>query len=266
MSSGVDATGAAMRLRPILLNTALYASLIVWMIAALPTLVLPRGVLMAVVRAWGRYFIALCRIVGGMDVDFRGRDRIPEGPLLVASKHQSLWETFALLAIFRDPCFVLKRELTYIPIFGWYAIKARQLPLDRRGGAAVLKALNARAREEVRRDGGRQLLFFPEGTRRPPGAEPAYRFGIAHVYEAVDVPCLPVALNAGLFWPRRSVNHRQGTILVEFMEPIPPGLPRDVFFARLQEEIEGGSSALLRESLAGLGDKAPRADLLKAGR
>jgi 1-acyl-sn-glycerol-3-phosphate acyltransferase len=255
-----------MRLRPILLNTALYASLIVWLIAALPTLVLPRAALMAVMRAWGGYFIALCRIVGGMDVEFRGRERIPAGPLLVASKHQSLWETFALLAIFRDPCFVLKRELTYIPIFGWYAIKARQLPLDRRGGPAVLKALNARARDEVRRDGGRQLVFFPEGTRRPPGAEPAYRFGIAHVYDAVDVPCLPVALNAGLFWPRRSMNHRAGTILVEFLEPIPPGLPRDVFFARLRDEIETGSAALLGESLDRLDADAPPAAALKTGR
>lgn len=246
-----------MPLRPFLLNTALYASLVIWMIAALPTLVLPRGVLMAVVRAWGRYFLWLCRVVGGMDVEFRGRERIPQGPLLVASKHQSLWETFALLAVFRDPCFVLKRELTYIPVFGWFAIKARQLPLDRRGGPAVLKALNARAREEIRRDGGRQLLFFPEGTRKAPGAEPAYRLGIAHVYEAVGVPCLPVALNAGLYWPRRSMLHRTGTILVEFLEPIPPGLSRDVFFPLLQERIETASTALLREGVAALGDRAP---------
>lgn len=253
-----------MRLRPILLNTALYVSLTIWMIAALPTLVLPRAVLMAVARAWGRFFIGLCRIVGGMDVEFRGLDRIPAGPLLVASKHQSIWETFALLAVFHDPCFILKRELTYIPVFGWYAIKARQLPLDRRGGPAVLKALNARAREEVRRDKGRQLLFFPEGTRRAPGADPAYRLGIAHVYEAVGVPCLPVALNAGLFWPRRSMNHRTGTILVEFMDPIPPGLPRDVFFGRLQQEIESGSTALLHESLSALGEERPPATPLRA--
>ena len=131
------------------------------------------------------------------------------------------------------------------------------LPVDRRGGGRVLIELNQRAREEVRRGAGRQLLFFPEGTRRPAGAPPAYRQGVSHVYEKLGVPCLPVALNSGLYWPRRSLRLRPGTVLVEFLEPLPPGLPRHDFFQRLQSGIEEASDRLFREGLAELGELAP---------
>jgi 1-acyl-sn-glycerol-3-phosphate acyltransferase len=244
--------------RAILLNVSLYASLILIMILALPTLVLPRAVLMRVVRWWGRYFIGLCRIVGGLRVEMRGLERIPPGPLLIASKHQSLWETFALLSVFDDACFILKRELTWIPLFGWYAIKAQMLPIDRRGGSQVLNQLNERAKSEIRASGGRQILFFPEGTRRPPGATPQYRQGISHLYERLGVACLPVALNAGLYWPRRSMNIRSGTILVEFLDSIPAGLPREDFHRRMQDDIEAASDRLLAEGLDALGARAPR--------
>ncbi|MHB2168368.1 lysophospholipid acyltransferase family protein [Alsobacter sp. R-9] len=239
--------------RSLALNACLYASLVVIMIAALPTLVLPRQALMAYIRGWGRYFVWLCRVVGGIGLEVRGRENIPPGPLLVASKHQSIWETFALIGLFDDPCFILKRELTWIPLFGWYALKSHMLPVDRRGGSAVMNKLNQRAREEVRRDKGRQILFFPEGTRRPAGAPPAYRHGVSYVYDNLGVPCLPVALNSGLYWPRRSMKLRQGTVVVDILPPIPPGLPRDVFFARVQADIEGATDVLVREGRAALG-------------
>jgi 1-acyl-sn-glycerol-3-phosphate acyltransferase len=239
-------------LRAVLLNLTLYLSLAIYLTVGLPVLAMPRAAVMAFARYWGHYFLWLCRVVGGMKVEFRGLEKIPAGPLLIAAKHQSLWETFALLTVLRDPCFILKRELTYIPLFGWYAIRARQLPVDRKGGGSVLKNLGVRAREEVRRDNGRQLLFFPEGTRRPAGAEPAYRHGVSHIYEQLDVPCLPVALNAGLYWPRRSLQHRQGTILVTFLDPIPPGMTRTLFLSALQDKIETESDALLAEGIAAL--------------
>jgi 1-acyl-sn-glycerol-3-phosphate acyltransferase len=243
-------------LRPYLLNAALYASLVVVMLVGMPAL-LYRPALMALVRFWGRYFVWLCRVVGGLGLEVRHRERIPPGPLLVAAKHQSIWETFALIGLFDDPCFILKQELTWIPVFGWYARRSNQLPVDRRGGPRVLVELNTRAREEVRRGKGRQLIFFPEGTRRPAGAPPAYRQGISHVYEKIGVTCLPVALNSGLYWPRRSLKLRQGTVLVEILEPIPPGLPRSVFFETMQSGIEEASDRLLREGLAALGPEAP---------
>lgn len=245
--------------RTLVFTVALYASLLVIMTVMSPTLLLPRPALMRVVHMWSRYFLWLCRTLGGIGIELRGVEKRPPGPLLVAAKHQSTWETFALIGLFEDPCFILKQELTWIPLFGWYALKARMLPVDRRGGSGVLNRLNERAREELRAGTGRQLIFFPEGTRRPPGAPPAFRHGVSHVYQGLDVPCLPVALNSGLYWPRRSLALRRGTIVVEFLDVIPPGLARGEFLPRLQDAIETASDRLLREGAEALAIPAPAA-------
>jgi 1-acyl-sn-glycerol-3-phosphate acyltransferase len=241
--------------RSLAFNLLYYLNLIVWMIAISPTLLLPRPAFMQAARLWAGSSLFLLRVVAGTRVEFRGCERIPPGGLIVAAKHQSLWETFALLRIFDDPVFVLKRELMWIPLFGWYAWKARSVAIDRKGGSSALNALNLRAREAVRE--GRQILIFPEGTRRPPGAPPAYKFGVAHLYRNIDAPCLPVALNSGLYWPRRKFLRRPGTIVVEVLDPIPPGLPRDEFFRELQARLEGGSNRLLEEGLRELGPLDP---------
>jgi 1-acyl-sn-glycerol-3-phosphate acyltransferase len=172
----------------------------------------------------------------------------------VAAKHQSVWETFSLLVLFDDPAFILKRELMWIPLFGWLAAKARQVPVDRRAGSQALVQMNARAREEAER--GRQIVIFPEGTRRPPGAPPAYKFGVAHLYSSLGFPCVPVALNSGLYWPRRRMIRRPGTIVVEILPPLPPGMARDAFFRELQERLEEASNRLYGEGLAELGAAA----------
>jgi 1-acyl-sn-glycerol-3-phosphate acyltransferase len=236
--------------RSLLFNAAFYANLIVWMLAAIPTLALPRMALMRVAQAWARSNLWLLRTVAGTKVEFRGLERIPPGGLLVAAKHQSLWETFALATLFDDPTFVLKRELMWIPLFGWFLWKADMVPVDRRARNA-LREMTRRARGEVGR--GRQLLIFPEGTRRPPGADPAYKHGIVHLYENLGVPCLPVALNSGLFWPRRRFIRRPGTIVVETLAPIPPGLSRDEFFHTVTQQIEAASNHLLAQGQAQVG-------------
>lgn len=235
-------------IRALLLMPILYLSLIVWMIAGLPVLLFPRQAMTTLARAWSRYFLFLCKWVGGIDVEIRGRDHLPSGPYLVASKHQSIWETFALLHIFPDPCFILKQELSFIPVFGWYIRKMRNVPIDRKGGSRTLTKLTRIAHTEIRRDGGRQIVLFPEGTRRPPGAEPAYRFGIAALYSGLDVPCVPVGLNSGIYWPRRSLRLKPGTILVEILPAIPTGLARDVFFEQIQADIEASSNRLMAEA------------------
>ena len=233
-------------LRSLAFNLAYYLNLIIWMIICLPVLALPRRVFMQVARLWARSSLWLLRIIAGTNVDFRGLEKIPDGGMIVASKHQSLWETFALLVILDDPAYVLKRELMWIPFFGWYAWKARSVPVDRKGGSQALKAMNQRAQEEIA--AGRQIIIFPEGTRRPPGAPPAYKYGVAHLYAKLGAPCLPVALNSGIYWPRRKFIRHPGTIVVEILDPIGPGMPRDVFFSELQQRVEGASAALLREA------------------
>lgn len=232
-------------LRSIVFNFLFYLVLVVYLIAALPTLVMPRRAIIAVARFWGRTNIWLLRVVCDLKVEFTGLEKIPPGPLIVASKHQSMWETFALLPLFPDPTFIMKRELMWIPFFGWYTWKGGMIAVDRGKGSQALADMTVRARIEIRR--GRQLIIFPEGTRRPPGGEPAYKFGVAHLYADIGVPCLPVALNSGLFWPRRSFLRYPGVIRVVLLDPIQPGLDKQAFFARLQNEIETATAPLLAQ-------------------
>lgn len=234
--------------RACLLMLVLYPSLVIWMIAALPVLLMPRFVMTNLAKAWSRYFLFLCRVIAGLNVEIRGQHALPAGPYLVASKHQSIWETFALLHIFPDPCFILKQELSFIPVFGWFIKKMRNVPIDRKGGSRTLSKLVRVAHAEIRRGNGRQIVLFPEGTRRAPGAEPAYRFGIAALYVGLDVPCVPVGLNSGCYWPRRSLKLKTGKIIIDILPAIPPGLPKDVFFTRVQHDIETSSDRLLAEA------------------
>jgi 1-acyl-sn-glycerol-3-phosphate acyltransferase len=240
-----------LHVRSILFNAAFYLNTLLWMVMLLPLLAAPRKVFMQGAKAWARSSLRLLEVIAGTKSEYRGLDRIPPGGLIVAAKHQSAWETLALVPIFEDPTFILKRELMWIPLFGWYLAKARCVPIDRRAGSQALAQMNERAREEVR--AGRQILIFPEGTRKAPGARPAYKYGVAHLYENLAVPCLPVALNSGLYWPRRAMVRRPGTIRAEILEPIAPGMPREAFFPLLQSQIEAASNRLLAEGEAELG-------------
>jgi 1-acyl-sn-glycerol-3-phosphate acyltransferase len=228
-----------------LFNGLFYLNLFAYFIAAIPTLIMPRTALLKLVRLWAATNLWLLRFTCGIKVEFRGLTKIPSGPLLVASKHQSMWETFALLPLFTDPAFILKRELLWIPFFGWYAWKVGMIPVDRGKRSLALAKLAVDVREELARN--RQIVIFPEGTRRAPGAEPSYKYGIVHLYAEEGVPCLPIALNSGLFWPRRSFRRYPGTILVEVLDPIPPGLDKREFSERLQQTIEAATARLIAE-------------------
>ena len=232
--------------RSIAFNLLFYLNTLLYLMVALPTFFMPYRAIIAVARSWGRTNLVLLRVVAGIDFEVRGRGKIPPGAIIVASKHQSAWETFALLPLFESPVFILKRELQWIPIFGWLTIKGRMVPVDRGGGSPALAAMTERARKELADN--RQLIIFPEGTRRPPGAEPRYKFGVAHLYAAEGVPCVPVALNSGLFWPRRSIRRLPGTVTVEILDPILPGLDKDDFFKRLQNDIETATARLIAEA------------------
>jgi|SRR5690349_22830382 len=233
----------AIFLRSLLFNILFYAVFVFLALLALPTLMMPRAALMTIAGWWGRSAIFLMRVICNIRVEFRGTEKIPTGPLIVASKHQSMWETISLLQFFEAPFFVLKRELTWIPVFGLFLIKANMIAIDRGAGSRALRSMMRRAEEEVRR--GRQFVIFPEGTRRPVGAPPQYKSGIGVIYADCGVPCLPVALNSGLFWPRRTFLRYPGTLVVEFLDPLPPGLPRDEFLARIQSVIEEATNRLV---------------------
>jgi len=234
--------------RSALFNILFYLNTVVFLIIGLPTFLMPYQAIVEVAKTWGRANLFLLRVVAGVKFELRGRDRIPPGALIVASKHQSAWETFALMHLFASPAFVMKRELLWIPVFGWLMFKGRMVGVDRSAGMRALIGLAAAARAELAR--GRQLIIFPEGTRRPVGAEPAYKSGIAFLYAQAGVPCLPIALNSGVFWPRRSILRRPGTVVVEILDPIPPGLDKKAFIARLEQAIEPATARLVAEANA----------------
>jgi 1-acyl-sn-glycerol-3-phosphate acyltransferase len=230
-------------LRSLVFNVLFYLLMVFWMILAIPTFVMPRRAIMKIARIWARNSIWLMRVVCNIKVEYRGLEKIPQGPLIVASKHQSMWETFALLQFFDQPLFIVKRELKRIPLFGWYLMKANMIGIDRSAGGRSLLQMARRAGAEVRR--GRQLIIFPEGTRTAVDAAPNYKTGIAQIYVDCGVACLPVALNSGLFWPRRTFMRYPGTLVVEFLDSLPPGLSRREFIARVSTVVEEASQRLV---------------------
>jgi 1-acyl-sn-glycerol-3-phosphate acyltransferase len=232
--------------RSFLFNTLFYLNVAVQLVLlAMPALLLPRWGTVWVAQTWARSNLWLLRVVCGITVEWRGLEKIPPGALIVAAKHQSIWETFALLPLFSDPTFIIKRELIWVPLWGWSAWRGGMIFIDRRAGKSAVPAMLADARRALHE--GRQIIIFPEGTRRPPGAEPQYKFGVARLYGEGVAPCLPVALNSGLFWPRRRFLRRPGTVRVEFLDPISPGLDPEVFFARLQHDVEAATARLVQE-------------------
>lgn len=235
-------------LRSLTFNVAFYANMILWMVLLAPGFLLPKRVMWTGVRAWSRLNLVLLERIAGVGLEVRGLQNLPPGGSLVASKHQSTFETVMLLHLFHDPAFILKRELTWIPLFGWYALKTGMIPVDRKRGRDALRDMTRRALAEMRK--GRSIVIYPEGTRRPPGAEPAYKFGVAHLYRETGMPVVPVALNSGLFWPRRGFLRHPGRIVVEIMPAIQPGLSTDIFMSCLQDAIETASDRLLAEALA----------------
>lgn len=234
-------------LRSLLFQIAFYLILAGIILVTLPVyFFLPHRGAMAVVKAWTAATMWALRVIAGTRIEFRGAEKLPKGGALLAPKHQSAFETMALFPLLADPAYVMKRQLMLIPLFGWYTWKAGMIAVDRAGGSKALRKLAADAKDAVAK--GRQVILFPEGTRRPVGAPPDYKFGIIHLYRELKVPVYPIALNAGLYWPRRGFLRHPGTIIVEVLDPIPPGLDSKTFLARLIATIEPASDRLLLEA------------------
>jgi len=246
--------------RAITFTLLFYLNTIAHVVLALPALVMPgRQALWRAVRSWIAVNQWLLRACCGITHEIRFAGRVPSGPLLVAAKHQSTWEIFSLLSLFEDPVFILKREVMWLPLFNLYCLKGGMIPVER--GARSLALANMLKHARARIAQRRQIIIFPEGTRKAPGAEPNYKYGVVQLYAELDVPCLPVALNSGLYWPRRSLRFRPGTIRAEVLEPIPPGLSAEVFLQQLKDSIETATNRLLAEGereLAGLGGVSKR--------
>src|SRR4029077_10844249 len=235
-------------LRALAFNIAFFGVTAMLGVAALPLLLAPRATAMRFGRFWARCVLALLRAIVGLDGEIRGAEHLPRGACLIAMKHQSAWDTLILPVMLGDPAVVIKRELLWLPFYGWYAARAGLLAIDRRGGAGALRRMVAAARRTAAT--GRPIVIFPQGTRTAPGETRPYQPGIAALCQALDLPLVPAAVNSGLFWGRRSFVKRPGRIVLQFLEPIPPGLERRRVMAELEQRIETATAALLREAEA----------------
>jgi 1-acyl-sn-glycerol-3-phosphate acyltransferase len=224
------------------INTAAFLVLGSWLLFG------PRRWAMEGLRLHGLASLWWLRLICGTRLEVRGKDKLPSGACLVAAKHQSALDTFALIPVFRDPAMVMKAELGWIPLYGWFSHKFQHIFVKRERGPAALKSLIRDARQRAGQE--RQIVIFPEGTRRTPGAPPDYKPGFIALYEGLGLPCYPLALNSGLFWPRRSILRHPGTIVIEVLDPIPAGLPRAEARRLIEARIEAAADRLIAEALA----------------
>ncbi|MEW5961953.1 MAG: lysophospholipid acyltransferase family protein [Pseudomonadota bacterium] len=236
-------------LRSALFAAAFYTATALFLVLGSPLLLGPRRYAMMGLKAHAIVSLWLLEKICGTRMEVRGLERVPAGPYLVVAKHQSAWDTFALVPLFRDPAIVLKDELKWIPLYGWFCVKFAHILVKRDKGAGALKTMIRDAR--ARASDGREIVIFPEGTRRPPGAPPDYKPGYVALYEGLDIACVPLALNSGLYWPRRKLMRYPGTIVVELLEPLPPGMARAAFRDTVVARIEAASARLIDEAARG---------------
>ncbi len=236
----------------VLRSTVYQIAFLIWTallgIAGLPLLLASRRTVMRFGTFWSRGVLVLLRIVCGLDYELRGRENLPDGPAIVAMKHQSAWDAIAMPVLFEDAASIIKRELAWIPFYGWYSMKAGSIAIDRGAGARALKRMLADATRVKAQ--GRKITIFPEGTRSAVDETRPYLPGVAALYQYLDLPLVPVALNSGLFWKRRGFLRRPGTVLVEILPAIAPGLERHAMMERLRTEIEYATARLVEETRA----------------
>lgn len=234
-------------LRSAAFQVAYYSYCSLWFIMAVIGWFLPGWAMLRFARWWSAGGVYLHELIVGSRVEIRGQENIPAGPVLAAAKHQSAWETMGMVLFFPKATYILKRELIWLPLFGWHLLKSGQVPINRGDRTKAATAMAEGVRKAAKR--GRQILIFPEGTRRKVGAPPNYRFGVARIYLALgNVSCVPVAISSGLAWPRNTFLHYPRPIIMEFLPPIPPGLSGEEFFKRVQRDIEDATDRLAAES------------------
>lgn len=237
-------------LRSLLFNLAFYVNIIVQMVVWTPYYFLaPRNKAWFVPKFWARSNHWLFEKIVGTRYEVSGLENLPHEACIVAPKHQSFWDTYAFLPYVPDPIYILKRELMWIPLFGWYVAKMKMIPVHRGSRSVALKSIVRGAQPAIAQK--RQIMIYPEGTRRAPGDVPHYKFGIAHLYAQLNLPVVPIAHVAGLYWPRRKFLRYPGVIKCRVLPAIQPGLDSEAFLAELQRVTEAACDELLIEAATG---------------
>ena len=213
----------------------------------LPFLFLPRRYSVKLIHVWSKLMLFLFKNLNGLDWEVIGTDNIPNGSFIVASKHQSIWDTVFFTAFFPDAAMVLKRMIIFIPLYGWHAIKAKMIWLDRGAHSKALRKLIKQGQECSKNE--RPIIIFPEGTRSAVGEKNEYKSGVSALYRFLEIPCIPVALDSGLYWKEKGLKRNSGKIKVKFLPPIKPGLTRKDFETKLENTIEGETNLLIKENI-----------------
>ena len=235
-------------MRGLVFTIVYYALSVLYVLAALPFLILPgRKPVSFIIRSYTRAVNLALWMIAGVRKQVRGRHNLPDGAFIVAAKHQSWGDGFLIYPEIKDLAFVTGDHLEKFPLVGGILRKLGAIVIDTCGGGER-KAASLREGMGKARDDGRHVLIYPEGHLAPPGYMFRYKPGVWHMARAMQVPVIPVATNLGLFWRQQEMKKTPGTAIIEFQPPIPYDLPKDVFMARLAESIEHGSSALIAEA------------------
>jgi len=212
-----------------------------------PLMLLPRRAFWFMCWLWVRSCLFIVRNVANIHCEVRGWENVPEGAVIIASKHQSAWDTLIFNVHFEDCVYVLKRQLFWVPCFGWFMWRIGMIGVDRSAGSSALRSLVVQAKDRIAQ--GRSVVIFPQGTRTPAGSARPYMPGVAALYQQCGVPVVPVALNSGLFWSRRALWKQPGRIVLEYLPPIPPGLDRREFMETLRDRIETATRRIEEEGM-----------------
>lgn len=240
----------SIHIRSAIFNLLFYGGNAVACVACLPGLLMPRKGMFFIIRTYVRFIHAIEKNVLGLDYEIRGLENLPEkGSYIVAAKHQSPYETFKLHLLFADPAIILKRELLRIPLWGWFLARIHPIAIDRSQGKEAIKQV-IEGGKRVKKE-GRPIIIFPQGTRVYPWQTPVekpYKIGAARLYEAAGLPVIPLALNSGMFWPRKSWVKKPGTVIFEFLEPIEPGMELQDAANLIQQRTEHATHRLQEEA------------------
>ncbi|MFN3937911.1 MAG: lysophospholipid acyltransferase family protein [Gemmobacter sp.] len=235
---------AVQYLRSLVFIVQMYAAMVVFALVFTPWAILDRKGAFAGVHSYCRWVRFTARVLVGLRSEVRGTP--PEGEVLIAAKHQSFFDIIIIVSAVPRPKFIMKRELIWAPILGWYALRIGCVPVDRGKRSAAIRQMMEGVAKGRALPG--QLIIYPQGTRVAPGVDRPYKIGTGHLYAQLGLPCIPAATNVGVFWPKRGIMRRPGLAVVEFLPAIAPGLPVDAFMARLEGEIESASNRLMAEA------------------
>ncbi len=209
----------------------------------LPFLILPNKFLRKPINLWIKGLLKLLEISCNITYELKGLENIPNRPVIIASKHQSAFETFIFFLYIKNSIFIHKKQLFLIPIFGQYLQKTKMISIDRSRGTRAMREVLTQSKQKVL--DGNSIVIFPEGTRKNPGDAPEYKTGVAGIYEIAETEVVPVALNSGKYWPKTSFIKSPGNIIMKFLKPIPPNLEKKEFLNKIQSMIEGETKKII---------------------